>query len=203
MIGNTSRCRVGIVARVGTSNSGVAAVEFALLAPTFFLLMLGTFDIGQMVYGQAVLNGAVQAAARSSALETADTTVADENVENAVRPILPGATVTSERQSYFDFADISRAEAWNDSNNSGMCDNSESYTDENANGSWDEDIGISGNGGAGDVVLYTVTVTYEPFFTLPFSPSDWSSKTITSTAVRKNQPFGDQQEYSSQAGTCV
>ena len=100
--------------RLDRCQKGASTIEFALVAPIFFMLLMGIFDVGQMVYARAVLNGAVQKAARSSALETANTSSADAMVTSALRPIVPHATVSSTRQSYFDFADIGRREHWND-----------------------------------------------------------------------------------------
>lgn len=181
---------------------GVTLVEFALVAPVFLMMIIGLLDIGQMIYGKSVLNGAVEAAARASSLETGDTAAADAIVNARIAPILPGVKVDSKRTSYFDFADIGRAEQWNDADRSGDCNDGEAYTDENGNGAWDKDIGVSGNGGANDVVLYTVTATYEPLFKVPFMPQAWVERSLESTAIRKNQPFATQADYSSTAGTC-
>ena len=181
---------------------GVSATEFALIAPVFLTLLLGILDIGQMGYGNAVLNGAVQKSARDSALEGANTDAADAVVKRIVDPVFPGATYTSKRTSYYDFADIGRPERWNDGNNNGTCDNNEAYVDENGNGGWDADIGVEGNGGANDVVVYSVTATYEPVFKVPFIPARWNARSVTGSAVKKNQPFADQQEYGTAAGTC-
>jgi len=177
-------------------------MEFAVIAPTFLTLLCGIIDSGQAVYAKGVLNGAVQKAARSSALETANTTVADEMVRSAVADVLPGVVVTSTRTSYYDFEDIGRQEVFNDSNGDGTCNNGESYTDENRNGSWNADIGVSGNGNANDVVIYTVTASYKPLLAIPFLPMFNKTKSMNATAVKKNQPFANQASYGSSAGTC-
>ena len=187
--------------RIAADREGNAIIEFAILAPVFLLLLLGTFDLGQMVYGRAVLHGAVQEAARTSSLETANTDEADQKVEDIILPILPNATVTSSRVSYLDIADIGRPEAWNDLDDSGTCNDGETFTDENRNGVWDADVGKSGNGGANDVVLYTVTVDYQPVFKVPFMEQE-DQRTLSATAVKKNQPFADQNDYGSDAGAC-
>ena len=187
---------------VVADSKGNVIIEFAILAPVFLLLLLGTFDIGQMVYGRAVLHGAVEEAARSSSLETANTAEADAKVEAAIAPILPNATFESSRVSYFDFNDVGRPEAWNDLDGDGTCNGGETYTDENRNGNWDPDVGVSGNGGAGDVVLYTVTVAYHPTFGVPFPGNQEGDRTFSATAVKKNQPFADQDSYGSDAGSC-
>jgi Flp pilus assembly protein TadG len=181
--------------------TGSALLEFAFTAPLWILLVLGTLDLGQMAYAKSVLAGATQDAARNATLETGNTTAADAMVESQVRKIAPGATVTTSRVSYYDFADIGRPEKWNDQNGDGTCDNGETYTDENGNGQWDPDIGVSGNGSADDVVMYTVTVTYDRLFKIPLTPGS-STRTITATAVRKNQPYANQNGYGSNAGVC-
>lgn len=188
--------------RLRQDDRGVTVVEFALIAPTFLLLLLGTLDIGQMVYAQSVLNGAVQSAARDASLEGGDTDAADDLVLARVAPIMPGVELDTSRRSYYDFADIERPEQWNDSDDNGICNDGEAYTDENANGQWDDEIGQDGNGGANDVVIYTVRATYEPIFKVPFLPESWEMRTLESTAIKKNQPFSNQTEYASTAGTC-
>lgn len=117
-------------------------------------------------------------------------------------PSCRGAEITSKRVSYYDFVDVGRAERWNDGNGNGICDEDETYTDENSNGQWDEDIGVNGNGGANDTVVYTVTARYSPAFPIPFMPDAWRDATLTATAVKKNQPFANQAEYGTAAGSC-
>lgn len=193
----------GFARRLAIADDGATIVEFAIVAPVFLVLLLGIFDIGQMAYGKAVLNGVVEKAARSSSLETGDTTVADNMVKAAVRPVLPNGTVSTSRQSYYDFADINRKEKWTDTNGNGTCDNNENYVDENRSGAWEPNVGKTGNGSAGDVVLYTVTVTYKPIFTARWFSTNNVNRTLTAVGVRKNQPFANQTGYGSSAGTCT
>lgn len=182
--------------------SGVSATEFALIAPVFLTMMMGIFDAGQQAYATSVLNGAVQKAARDSSLEITDLGYADAMVEKQVGPILPGATFKSTRTSYNDFKDIGRPEKWNDANNDGTCSHNESYVDENGNGEWDSDIGKEGNGGADDVVVYEMSVSYDPTFKVPFMPAHWTKRSLKASAIKKNQPFANQVGYGSTAGIC-
>lgn len=195
--------RAPLLRRLHADRTGATIIEFALVAPMFMVLLLGVMDIGQMVYGRAVLGGAVHAAARSSALETRDTAAADAMVLGMIRPVLPGVTIAATRRSYYDFSDIGRAEKWNDANANGGCDTGETYTDENRNGTWDADIGATGAGGANDVVIYTVVASYTPTFKVPLLPELWTRRSLTATAVTKNQPFAAQNGYGSSAGTCA
>ena len=188
--------------RLRGDETGTTVMEFGLIATVFVGLLLGLFDLGQIAYTQAILNGAVQDAARSSSLEINDTTAEDTRIEQMVRVAAPGATVATERLSYASFADVGRPERWNDADADGTCADGESYTDENGNGDWDEDIGADGNGGAEDVVVYTVTVTYDPLFPNPFYPGGTDERRLVASSIKKNQPFADQEEYGSDAGTC-
>lgn len=181
---------------------GVSALEFAVAGPVMLILVIGILDLGQMLYVSALLRGAVQQVARDATLETAETDDLDAFVTGIVGGIAPGSTVDVSRKSYYDFSDVGRPETWNDSNNNDTCDNGETYTDENGNGQWDEDVGESGNGGASDAVLYTVTLTYKPIFPVPFLPGSTDERTISATAFKKNQPYALQADYGSDAGSC-
>jgi len=187
--------------RFASDTSGMTLVEFGFVAPVFLLMIIGLMDLGQLVYARALLQGAVEEAARSSALETGDIDVADEEIAEILQPVAPGATIEVTRKSYFDFADIGRAEALDDKNGDGLCGTGENYTDENGNDQWDDDIGIDGNGGAGDVVMYNVTVTFERIFKVGIFKGD-DNYVINASAVKKNQPFADQATYSSTAKSC-
>jgi Flp pilus assembly protein TadG len=189
--------------RILLDRGGVTTVEFALVTPVFLLALVGCLDLGQMVYAIGVLEGAVEMAARDSTLETGNTSTADAEVLSAVSEVVPGATMTSTRKSYFDFAHANKGEALDDINDDGLCSPGESYTDENGNDSYDDDLGVVGNGGANDVIVYTVTVSYDPVFAIPLVPLDWSRRTITSTAVKRNQPYALQDgSYGTSAKAC-
>lgn len=200
-VGGAVRRAVALARALRSDDAGSALLEFAFTAPLWILLVLGSLDLGQMAYAKSLLSGATQDAARNASLETGDTSKADAMVEDQVRRIAPSARVKTSRVSYYDFADIGRPEAWGDKNGDGSCDNNETYTDENGNGQWDADVGVSGNGGADDVVMYTVTVEYNRLFKMPLTPGN-STRTITASAVRKNQPFANQDGYGSEAGVC-
>jgi Flp pilus assembly protein TadG len=52
------------IRRLLRRRDGAAAVEMALIAPLFLLLLLTTIELGYMIYVQAVLDGAARDAAR-------------------------------------------------------------------------------------------------------------------------------------------
>ena len=184
------------------ASDGVTIIEFAIVAPVFILLVIGGLDMTQMVYANSMLRGAVEDVARSATLEGSDLTAADDKIRDIMNPVLPGVTIETDRVSYFDFADIHRAEQWADDDSDGTCNDGEAYVDENGNGQWDADVGSNGNGSASDVVLFTATATYSPVFKVPFVPGLRNDRTLTASSVRKNQPFARQDDPGSAAGTC-
>ncbi|WP_432200416.1 TadE/TadG family type IV pilus assembly protein [Erythrobacter sp. W53] len=189
--------------RLAKDEGGATIMEFGLVSVVFITMMMGMFDIGQMTYTQAVLNGAVQEAARTSTLETGDAAAADARLLELVSRVAPGATISTERKSYFDFPNVERAEPYGDTDGDGLCNNGELYTDENNNGSWDEDVGVQGNGQASDVVIYRVEMEYEPLFPIPFSSEASSTRKLSSVAVKRNQPFAQQVGPGNSTGVCT
>ncbi|SIN98636.1 Flp pilus assembly protein TadG [Parasphingorhabdus marina DSM 22363] len=180
--------------KLARDESGATLIEFAFVAPTFLLMLMGLFDLGYSVYMRSALTGAVQNAARSAALETGPSalTAIDDEVEAHVQDLNSAATVTFQRRSYFDYNNVRQPESFTDTNGNGSYDSGECFEDMNSNDTWDADIGEDGVGGPNDVVLYDVSVSYDRMF--PFWHMIGASKrqTITSSTVLKNQPYGDQ-----------
>jgi Flp pilus assembly protein TadG len=188
--------------RIASEQSGTTVLEFALILPTFMVMLMGIFDLGYSVYVRAVLDGAVQRAARDSSLETGPNSLVaiDLSVEKSIRAISNKAVVATQRQSYFEFADVNRAETIievnSGTNSTGVCDAGETFEDENGNDQWDSDVGEEGVGGPQDIVLYTVNVTYDRIFPLYRFANQPQSKTITAQTVLRNQPYGSQAQVS-------
>lgn len=175
---------------------GAALVEFALIAPVLLLLLLGMFDMGYNYYVQSQLQGAIQKAARDSGIEGAHSRLSqiDARVTEAVHDLMPDAEVTFERRSYARFTDVSRPEDYSDIDGNGSCGDGEPFEDANGNGTWDEDRGMAGLGGARDAVLYVVSVSYlRPFGVAAFAGLPDTVRTEATTVLR-NQPYGEQAE---------
>jgi len=174
---------------------GATLPEFAIVLPTFLVLLFGIYDVGQGVYVQSVLQGAVQDAGRDAGLESGadQEAMIDQYVRDQMGPVaITNPTYTIARSNYQEFNDVGRPEDFTDSNNSGDYDANECFVDENGNDLWDADVGKSGVGGANDVVLYTVTVSFDRVFPLwKFVGGDERS-TISAATTLRNQPFGAQ-----------
>ncbi|WP_370178480.1 TadE/TadG family type IV pilus assembly protein [Alteriqipengyuania sp.] len=186
---------VRLIDTLRRDQAGATLVEFAIIAPTFMILLMGAFDLGHSVYLRAVLNGAIHEAARDSTLESgeASETTIDNQVETIVQKVAKSADVDFERKSYYDFTDVERAETINESGTAnGVCDSGETFEDENGNNTWDSDVGATGFGGPRDIVMYTVTVTYDRLFPLYGLIGMSQENSMSVSTVLKNQPFGQQ-----------
>lgn len=184
--------------RLRTDERGVTALEFAIVAPVLLAMLMFLFDTGYYLYANAVLAGEVNAAGRASTLETAtdeQRDTLDTYVGNAVKRLVPNGEVTFERTAYKSYGRAqSKAEAFIDANDNGVCDNGESFDDANRNGERDLDSGVSGGGGAKDVTVYTATLHYDRIFPVNGFLGGGKEVTMSSTTLLRNQPFDKQAE---------
>lgn len=177
--------------RLRRDRRGATVIEFAILLPVLVMLLMGLIDISYQGYVQAVLEGAVQKAGRDSTIEAADTNAIDNEVAAAVKRVAGSAQITTTRKSYSSFALI-KPEIFSDDNHNGIHDRGECFTDINENGIWDSDPGRTGQGGASDVTIYEVKVTYPRLFPIA-GLIGWPATVALSTQTRfKNQPFARQ-----------
>jgi Flp pilus assembly protein TadG len=176
---------------------GTALTEFAVIAPTFFIMLMGIFDLGMAQYVKSILEGEVQKAGRDSSLQVGGTvtkqTDIDARVRSRVKILAKDATVTFTRRAFQRYSSVSNVkEDFIDSNNNGTCNAGETYVDWNNSNSWDLIGGNSGQGGAKDAVVYTATASYNRLFPM-YGLLGWpQQQVLTSTTILVNQPFAEQ-----------
>ncbi len=186
--------------RFWRDQDGTSVMEFGLIAPVAVMMMLGTMDIGHSYYVRSVLDGAMQNAARDSALEgsatAAQQAVIDKRIIDSVHAISPSSTVTPKRRYYKTFSDAAAAQAEEivESTPNFLCevDNGESYIDANNNGKFDRDGGDEGQGGSQDVVVIKVQVKFPRLFPVATLIGLPNNVTIDSNSILANQPYGIQ-----------
>ena len=173
---------------------GAYMIEFAMIMPTFLLLMMGAFDIGMQMYAKAVLSGAVEQAARLNTLETnaSSQSAVDQAVRDQVGRVARYGTLSFSRLNYQDFNAVGKPEDFTDSNGNGVRNPGECYQDANNNGAWDADRGETGQGGANDVVLYRVNLTFDRLFPLWKMLGEPQQKVLTVSTTLRNQPYSNQ-----------
>lgn len=187
------------------NQSGTSVMEFGLIAPALIMMIMGTYDVGHNIYLKAVLNGALQEVGRDSSLEGASNAdqrdAIDTKLKAMVSNLAPSANVAVSRRYYKTFSEAaaSKKEAIiEDPNNppNGLCDYpNESFMDANHNGKRDLDGGNDGQGGARDVVIIKVTITYNRLFPSAAFIGYGENVAIVSDSVIANQPYGKQTQY--------
>lgn len=185
---------VPLAPRLRHDAQGAAALEFALAAPLLLLVVAGTLELAQAFYVRTVLQSVVNAAGRNSSLESGATSQAtiDARVSHMIHDVAPRATVTFARRNYAEFSAIGQPEDYTDTNKNGVYDKGECFVDMNGNSTWDADLGKTGLGGANDVVVYTVTVSYVQWFGFGKYFGLPANQKINATTILKNQPYATQ-----------
>lgn len=154
--------------RFRRSERGTALVEFALVAPPLFLLVVGMFEVAMLMFIDVSVEGGLKEAARWGITGQQSTDPALTREEQIVKIIeantfglvdLTDADVSI--MVYDSFSDVGKPEPWTDSPPyNGIHDAGEPYDDVNGDGEYSEDQGIAGAGSFGDVVEYTVHYTW-------------------------------------------
>jgi Flp pilus assembly protein TadG len=141
---------------------GVTALEFGLIAPPLFLMLIGVVELGLMMCAQAVMDNAAFSASRVGKTGYVQSGKTQEEwvqaaVVKAAADYLDPAKITFVRKAYKDYSEIGQPEPFTDDNQNGRRDPGEAYTDVNGNGAYDTDQGRSGLGNAAEIVVYTAT----------------------------------------------
>lgn len=180
---------------------GAALIEFAFVAPLMLVTMLGTTSLAYRQYDIVMLQGALQEASRDGTLESGGAVGADAALDALVRTNfkrvntqLPDSAFTFTRRNFVNFTAAGQLEP--STGPGGRCAPASgatiyTYVDINNGNSWD-DGAIAGQGGAQDVVLYTVTVNYPAVFPVPGVTSLNGTQTLTASTVLRNQPYNNQ-----------
>jgi hypothetical protein len=169
-------------------------------------MMMGTFDIGHVIYVKSVLNGALQEVGRNSALEGATNQdqrdEIDDKMKASVQAVIPGSTIDIKRRYYKTFSQAAAAkkeDVIEDPNDpvkkNGICDSGEKFLDANHNGIWDEDGGTNGQGGARDIVVIDVQVSFKRLFPAAALIGYGDNVVLVSDSVIANQPYGQQTQF--------
>lgn len=181
--------------RLLRAREGVTAVEFAVIAPVLMLLLFGIIEFSLIMLVTNIMESATAISARLGKTNYADSGLTREktitnSIANRAGSLVKPANLTITSKAYQEFDQISDPEPYTDTNGNGTRDAGEAYTDVNGNGQWDVDMGVAGFGGAGDIVVYTVTYPW-PLVTPIISNllGNGGVFTISTHAVVKNEPF--------------
>lgn len=183
------------VVRFLRCRKGVGTLEFAIIAPTFMLILFGIVEFSMAMVASAVLENAVNDASRfgitgyTNPGETREESIRNLIVEKTGSLLDPNQLEIT-TLIYQNFDQIAQPEPYLDANANGQHDEGETYTDINGNSQWDDDMGAAGLGGAGDIVVYQIEYDW-PLRTPLVSHLAGENGTIhfTSNIVVRNEPY--------------
>lgn len=171
---------------------GASALEFALVGPAFFILLIGVFDLSILFFLMLTLENATLDAARFGS-----TGAVPENAtrDERIRQIVHGATMgllddkglDIRMLVYETYEDVAAAEWLFDVNGNGSHDPGEVFDDVNGNGVWDGDPGTPGSGAPNEIVVYRVSAQYR--LITPLMDDLIGAIPIRSAVPIRNEPF--------------
>ena len=190
--------------RLRGDERGATIVEFAFVVGPMLLLLMGGLELGYNSYVRSTMQGALNDAARTAAVEfpiiNVPGSTVEEQVENlieeTVKHVAPNASIEVTQKSYFEFSAIGNPEKlMTDNNGNGQfdADDNDCWEDANGNGSYDTDAGKTGNGGADDVVLYSASISTPRILPLQnFLPGVGPTMEYTLQTAVRNQHYDKQ-----------
>ncbi len=190
--------------KLRSDERGATIVEFAFIVGPMLLLLMGGLELGYNSYVRSTMQGALNDAARTAAVEfpiiNVPGSTVEEQVENlieeTVKHVAPNASIEVTQKSYFEFSAIGNPEKlMTDNNGNGQfdADDNDCWEDANGNGSYDTDAGKTGNGGADDVVLYSASISTPRILPLQnFLPGVGPTMEYTLQTAVRNQPYDKQ-----------
>ncbi|MGE3770938.1 MAG: TadE/TadG family type IV pilus assembly protein [Bdellovibrionales bacterium] len=190
-----ARCLFGW--RDHRDDRGVTAVEFAIIAPVLFTMMIGILELSLLFFTQHVVENAsfnVSRLSKTGYVEeglTQEQTIKKLMAERTLG-LLDDEKIEIESMAYSGYDVISDPEPFVDANGNGVRDDGENYTDVNQNGAYDDDQGAVGAGAAGEVVVYTIKYPWHMMTPLlsEFIGDD-GAYMIKARVVVKNEPYDD------------
>lgn len=176
--------------RLRRDTRGVAATEFAIVLPVLCFLLMAIFDLGYRSYVAAIVQGALNEAARMATVGGFTNEEIDAHVRQRLSAFMSSAELETRTQSYFDFTGVRQPERIvQDTAPFGVYNPGDCYEDANNNGQYDLDRGRDGTGNAEDVVRYEVTFSYARMFPVAGLLGWDNNVTIVSNTMLRNQPF--------------
>lgn len=179
------------------NEQGVAAIEFAMLAPVFIAFVLATLEFSTAYFTQQVMENVsynITRLAKTGFIEAGQTQ--EQTIMALLEARLDGLIdtddITIDSTTYEEFSDIDANEPYVDANNNGVRDDGENYTDSNHNGEYDGALSVTGYGQAGQITVYEVTLPWRVMTPiLSDLVGEDGQVMLTSHIVVRNEPYDD------------
>ena len=183
--------------RLRDREDGSPAAEFAFVAPIMILLVVGTIEFGMIMFVTILMESGLRDAARYGITGSEFGKMSRmERIVEIINDRTLGLVDISEADIqilvYPDFGQIGDGEDFVDGNGNGTYDVGETFTDANGNGTWDSDIGQSGPGASGQVVLYRIEYAWELLTPLAVPLIGEGGKfTLSASIAVRNEPYNN------------
>lgn len=176
-------------------DSGITSIEFAIVSPVMFLLMMGIIEFSLITFTTTVMESAANTTARfgKTGYVAAGSSRQQQiiaNINDRTAGLLDPNRIVISTTVYSSVDRVGDPET---------CINPVSppcpgtagvnYVDINGNGQWDADMGVAGLGSANDIVVYKVTYPW-PIATPMISAIIGSPYNISVRTIVKNEPYG-------------
>jgi Flp pilus assembly pilin Flp len=174
---------------------GVTAIEYAVIAPVMMLLVFGIIEFAMIMALHNTMEGATAVSSRLGKTGyTGSGLTRQQTILNAINQrassLLDPTKLTVTSKFYKQYDQINDPEPFIDANGNNSFDVGETFTDINGNAQWDADMGSSGYGSAGDIVVYTVSYPWSLMTPIMRELIGVNGNyTITTHAVVKNEPY--------------
>jgi hypothetical protein len=187
----------GLAQRLRACIRGATAIEFALAAPVFVLIAVGLMELSMVLFVNTLLEGGLRDAARFGVTGgvPAGTTRADRIlaiIDDRTIGLVDREEASITTRVYPSFDSVGKPEPFVDEPPfNGTYDAGEAWTDINANGQWDSDMGAAGLGGPGDIVLYTIDYDWQLMTGHLFDfLGIGGAVPLRASLIARNEPYG-------------
>jgi len=174
---------------------GAAALEFAFALPVFLLVLVGIVEFSMVMLVSVLTEGGLREAGRYGITGQIPAGMTREErlveiVGDHTHGLIDLSPENITFKVYDDFSHIGEAEPYvDDSPANGQYDPGEDFTDWNDNGTWDEDVGVAGTGGAEDIVVYELNYSWEFLTPLFKAFGDDGKINMTASLAIRNEPY--------------
>ena len=185
---------------------GATAVELALIAPVLILFLIGVIELSVAMFINTVVEGSLKDASRLGLTGqiqkgSSNTQALVDMLNEASLGLLDLTTDDVSILVYENFAQVGQGEEYTDLDGNGewtpgpythsdgtVYPDGEPWIEVNGNGVYDADFGVAGMGAQGDIVLYTVTYSWN-FLSGQLIPILDGLIPMRASIVIRNEPF--------------
>lgn len=184
--------------RLKDCKTGSALVELAFVLPVISLATIGTLEVGMTMVSSTMLEGAISEASRAgmtgyTAVGMTREAYINDLLKRKTFGMINLQNLVITQKVYDNFGNVGLPEPFTDIDGDTVyTPGVDSYTDMNCNNQWDQEIGTTGVGGPGQVVLYQVVYDANfmtGYFSKMIGDADGKIR-LTASTVIQNEPYG-------------